>query len=199
MANKISCLCNTAAILVILTWFISLPVFYGIFAFGDYEKWECYASQDNAITQPWKGLESPPEDYHNVSGNFKMLNVWGFSNFMAPFAIGISFLFFWCFYAMCCGCDKGNNYAGGQSAFLLSLVAVSYFSHFIAMIVMRLRHAGRVCSGDLYEGLSFGTLTSEEPYLHKTGTWLFYNLTSHFYLFMVGLTGTFFMAGLKHY
>ena len=70
MAKSIGCLSSILAYLVICSWFISLPIFYGIFAFGEYENWECYASQDYAINEPWEGPGSPPEDYHNVSGNF---------------------------------------------------------------------------------------------------------------------------------
>ena len=70
MVKAIACLSSIVAVLAGLAYVVSLPVFYGIFAFGDVENWKCYASQDHAITEPWQEPESPPEDYHDVSGKF---------------------------------------------------------------------------------------------------------------------------------
>ena len=109
MAKVIACTSTVLAVLILLAYVISLPVFYGMFALGDIENWTCYATQDSAITQPWLGRLSPPDDYHDVSGNFYMLNLWGFSNFMAPFGIGFLFLFCWCLYGICCGSREGMS------------------------------------------------------------------------------------------
>ena len=123
-----------------LAYIISLPVFYGLFSFKkDWDNWECYASQDHDILVPWSNdFEDPPEDYHNVSANFQMVNLWGFINFTAPIALMIVCGLPACF----CDCTEV------VAIITACLFAMSYISHFFTMIVMRWRHAGRVCAGD---------------------------------------------------
>ena len=85
-------------------------------------------------------------------------------------------------------------------AFLFACLAASYVSHFITMAVMRLRHAGRVCSGDFSDEFPFLKLgTQQEPYLHQTGTWLFYSLTTQVYSIMAFITGLSFVMGSERY
>ena len=68
-----------------------------------------------------------------------MLNLWGFINFMV--AIGV---------AVCAGLSSivSDTCAEVILGIGLALTALSYLSHFITLLVMRWRHAGRVCSGD---------------------------------------------------
>ena len=83
------------AALGVLAYVVSLPVFYGLFTFSDYEDWECYASQDSSADVPWDlSLGSAPDSYHNVSDNFYMVNLWGFCNFAIAAGIGCC--------SMCC-------------------------------------------------------------------------------------------------
>ena len=90
----------------------------------------------------------PPGDYHDVSGNFYMLNLWGFINFMVPPGIGCLVGFFSCF-RRC----RDNECGAIFGAFMMFMVGLSYFSQLITMSVMRWRHAGRVCSGDFTDNL----------------------------------------------
>ena len=177
---------------IIAAYVISLPVLYGKLTFGDGESWSCYASQDHGKDKPWlHGDTDVPHDYHDVSGNFEMLTMWGFINFMAPFGIGIL--------ALCGGlCSK--DCSAGIGAALGILNAASYLAHMITMLVMRFRHAGRVCSGDFEPEFSFLGLGDEEiqPYLHKTGTWLFYAITTQLYAIAMVVSGTSFIAGCEH-
>ena len=84
-----TCLTITLAVILTLSYVIALPVLYGIFSFAGYEDWECYASQDSSSTVPWDlALGDPPSDYHDVSGNFNMVNLWGFINFAVAIGIG---------------------------------------------------------------------------------------------------------------
>ena len=124
-----------------ICYVISFPVFYGLFAFSDYENWDCYALQDHSVTTPWMGDPNDvPGDYHNVSANFYMVNLWGFINFVAPPGI-------FCFF-LCCSCIFKGDMAEILASLAGCLVGISFFGHLFTMLVMRWRHAGRVCSGD---------------------------------------------------
>ena len=94
-----------------------------------------------------------------------MINIWGFCNFMGPFGIGILWLVLSC---LCCAWDR---YSGKSEclialvAFLFACLVASYVSHYITMAVMRLRHAGRVCSGDFDSDFSLFELgVQKQPY-----------------------------------
>ena len=100
MAKAIGYLGTCTAAIIVVGYMISFPVFYGLFAFSDYENWDCYALQDHSVTTPWMGDPNDvPGDYHNVSANFYMVNLWGFINFVAPLGIG-------CFYLCCMLVDR---------------------------------------------------------------------------------------------
>ena len=177
------------AVILLLSYIISLPVFYGIFSFGDIESWQCYAAQDHSANVPWDMTEGPvPGNYHNVKDNFDVINLWGFINFMLMIGFG------------CCGaclafCDKdcGSAVVGIG----LAGTGLSYLSHFIAMLIMRFRHAGRVCAGDYDTQFDFykPLEPSEEPFLHKTGSWLFYASTTHIYLILLAISMSTFFIG----
>ena len=51
--KAIPCMAIVLAILVLISYFIALPVFYGIFYFGEIESWQCYASQNYLNNVPW--------------------------------------------------------------------------------------------------------------------------------------------------
>ena len=177
------------AALVVLVYVVSLPVFYGLFSFSDYEDWECYASQDSSADVPWDlSLGSAPDSYHNVSDNFHMVNLWGFCNFAIAAGIG------------CCGlcCALFNNELASISlAIGLGLTFLSYFVHFLTLLVMRWRHAGRVCAGDFNDNLHFYRPLEDEvkPFLHMTGSWLFYSGATQIYLIFMVISGISFIAG----
>uniref|UniRef100_A0A7S3I3D2 Uncharacterized protein n=1 Tax=Favella ehrenbergii TaxID=182087 RepID=A0A7S3I3D2_9SPIT len=138
-------------------------------------------------------LGDPPGDYHNVSDNFYMVNLWGLINFLTPFGIGC-----------CAGCFavlfRDSDLSAIIGGILLMLNALSYLAHFITMLVMRYRHAGRVCSGDYDSDLHFWRPFEdpESPFLHKTGTWFFYVVVTQLYLICMGISGISFYAGVEH-
>ena len=50
--------------------------YYGFIGEGD---WDCYATQDDYVLAPFdNALGSPPDDYHHVNANFKIVCIWGF-------------------------------------------------------------------------------------------------------------------------
>ena len=125
-----------------------------------------------------------------MSGNFDMVNLWGFINFMVPFGIGCCTL---------CLSICSRETGGICAAMLFVLLGFSYFSQLLTMSVMRWRHAGRVCSGDFVDNLHIWApkMGTEEPYLHMTGSWLFYVQATHLYAMGMAVAGISFIAGLR--
>ena len=190
MPKVLGCLNSVFAGCVGVAFIISLPVFYGIFAFGDHEDWTCYASQDSDVTLPWTGPEQHPDDYIDVGQNFYMVNLWGFCNFCIPFGIGI------CSLACLCFSEDCSAIFAGVCFFCLFL---SYLAHLITMAVMRFRHAGRVCSGDFYDNFGFFDISVDEPYLHMTGQWFFYSLATQLYAVAATVVGVSVVVGMESY
>ena len=121
-----------------------------------------------------------------------MLNLWGFINFMVLIFAG------------CCALTGSACRTGECCIILAAMVAfltgLSYLGQFFTMIVMRSRHAGRVCSGDFNTEFQFWKLNQvEEPYLHMTSTWLFYSIVTQLYFAMMVVSGMSFFAGLDSY
>ena len=142
------------------------------------------------MTVPWVGPGEPPSNYHNVTDEFRMINNWGFWNFMILPMILCLFLSM----KQICGND---DCAESLSAVMCMLLMLSYISHLLAMTIYRWRHSGRVCSGDYNGELQFylpfsGTL---EPYLHLNGSWFFYSLASQIYVCMIVVSGSSFVNG----
>ena len=124
-----------------------------------------------------------------------MINTWGFYNFMAPYGILILWLLLLVF-----SCSRQNDQKEEcllvLATFLFGCLAISYVIHFITMAVMRLRHAGRVCSGDFDIDFPLFRLgVQKQPYQYLTGTWLFYSLATQFYSIIVFITGFSFVVG----
>ena len=166
MAKAVGLCLSVLTVLICISYIIALPTFYGIFAFGDHENWDCYASQDRSDTKPYDGdMDNIPDKYHNVTENFRMINLWGFWNFMLPFGIG-------CLTGIgkCCCCT--SSYSDGPAIFAGSMfffLGLSYISHFATMATMRWRHAGMVCSGDFvpeFNNFWSPLMAGEKPYLH---------------------------------
>ena len=97
---------------------------------------------------------------------------------------------------------------GGCFAFLIGLAFVNYVSHFITLMIMRWRHAGKICSGDYYDGydeLDFGRYSlfgatipeNEYNYIHQTGMFLWYAIQSQFFFILVMISGGTFYAGME--
>ena len=141
---------------------------------------------------PWTDQSaSPPDNYHNVGSNFYVVNLWGFINFAVITGTGLC--------ATLCACiDEGLG--AGILAAGSFLVGLSYISHFFTMIVMRWRHAGRVCAGDFDPDLHlYSPLDGNEgtkPFLHSAGSLFFYIQATHLYIMLMLATSASFAAGI---
>ena len=118
-----------------------------------------YASADS--DSPYLGLEMPPpDDYTNVADSFRMVNTWGFYNFVAPFGIGLLACCLLCCFSFVCKLDEyaSRDFAGATTVVLFVGNFISFLANLVAAAVVRFGHTGRVCSGDYNSELSFFTL-----------------------------------------
>ena len=80
------------------------------------------------------------------------------------------------------------------------ILGPSYFSHFITLMVMRFRHAGKVCSGDYLEVPNrYSLFDATEPYLHDAGSFLYYAMNSQFVVILAAMAGTALTIGMKEF
>ena len=56
------------------------------------------------------------------------------------------------------------------------IIVVSWLAWMFTVVVMRYRHAGKVCAGDYDEAFSRWSFdTAQKPYLNEEATWLSYS------------------------
>ena len=80
------------------------------------------------------------------------------------------------------------------------ILSPSWFTHFITLMVMRWRHAGKVCSGDYLDVPNrYSLFDAKEPYLHDTGSFLYYAINSQFVLMIAAMSGAALMIGMKEF
>ena len=79
----------------------------------------------------------------------------------------------------------------------MPLAVVSHLTHFLTMMILRWRHAGKTCSGDyLSDPSRFSLFEAVPPYLHNAGSFLFYAILSQFFGLVAGLAGLGFLIGV---
>ena len=140
--------------------------YYGFIGEGD---WECYATQDD-VNVPWDPSDGDaPGDYHHVNANFQVVCIWGFFQYLSVVLLWLVYFFD--------DIDEREDWKGLAAA----LVGVDHFAHFITLMVMRWRHAGKVCSGDYETDVNrYSLFEANNPYLHNAGSFLFYAIISQF-------------------
>ena len=137
------CLSCYGHLVVVVFWSALIAGFfyYGFYDEGD---WTCYATQDKDIRLPWENKNGvdPPDEYHNVNANFKVVCIWGFFNYLLA-------LILW----LCVLLVRFENIPEIVGIGLW-LVGGGWFAHFLTMMIMRWRHAGKTCSGDYFDEVS---------------------------------------------
>ena len=123
------------------------------------------------------------DDYHDVNANFDVICIWGFIDYLLVYLIFAYIAF-----------TKEIH----EVVFLpIFLTGVSHFTHFIVMMVLRWRHAGKVCSGDYLDTPNrYSLFDAQEPYLHNAGSFIYYAILSQFLMMVVGITGTTMFVGM---
>ena len=93
--------------------------------------------------------------------------IWGFFQYLFSLILWLVFFFD--------DIDEHEALKGGA----LALLICDHMAHFITMMVMRWRHAGKVCSGDYFTDVNrYSLFDANAPYLHDAGSFLFYAIMS---------------------
>ena len=154
--------------------------FYGFSGEGD---WTCYALNDEQLV-PWDAsMGDRSDDYHNVNANFGVICIWGFIDYLCVYLI---FLYL-------ASAKEPNEVV----TLPIVVTALSHFVHFITMMILRWRHAGKVCSGDYLDTPNrYSLFDAQEPYLHNAGSFIYYAILSQFLMMVVGITGAIMLVGI---
>ena len=141
----------------------------------------------------------PPDGYTNVADSFKMVNMWGFYNFVSLLGSGLLLCCLFCCCRLVFGMSKHEirDYVFPCGGLLFIGFLLSYFANLVTIAVERFGHSGRVCSGDYDSELSIFTLEQQKPYLHLSGSWFFYYLATLNYSIAVIISGSSFIAGKR--
>ena len=154
--------------------------FYGFKGEGD---WTCYALNDDSLV-PWNSsMGDRSDDYHNVNANFDVICIWGFIDYLSVYLIFLYLAF--------------AKDVHEIIALPITVVGFSHFAHFLTMMILRWRHAGKVCSGDYLDTPNrYSLFDAQEPYLHNAGSFIYYAIMSQFLMLVVGITGTATFVGM---
>ena len=154
--------------------------YYGFKGEGD---WTCYALNDD-VNEAWTSEMGPrSDDWHDVNANFDVICIWGFFDYLCVYLIFLYIAF--------------AREVSEIVALPMVVVGMSHFTHFIVMMVLRWRHAGKVCSGDYLDTPNrYSLFDAEEPYLHNAGSFIYYAILSQFLMMIVAITGTTTFVGM---
>ena len=139
--------------------------YYGFFGEGT----TCYATQNKHKTEPWDFEIDPdvPDSYHHVNANFTIVCIWGFLQYLA--------VLIW--YSLLLVKPKITN--AREFGKYTAYIGIIHVAHFLTLMIMRWRHAGKVCSGDYLESPNrYSLFDSKANYLHDTGSFLYYAICS---------------------
>ena len=127
-----------------------------------------------------------PDDYHDVNSNFRVVCIWGFFLYIILFVASVYFTL------------TARNVS--YNPIIITGLVMLWLAHFLTMMIMRWRHAGKVCSGDyLDEPNRYSLFDAKEPYLHNAGSFLYYTIISQFMLVIGSFSGFFIMIGMSEF
>ena len=120
----------------------------------------CYAYSDKSLTE---AMPEGGDNLHTILTNFNLVNMWGGITFGLAVLLML-YAHFKLWY---------DRYSADWLACPAIILGLNWFGYFLCLMSVRLRHAGKVCSGDyLPERLLFHDNIS--PYLHNQGLFLWY-------------------------
>ena len=175
----LKCIGYFAYLLSMLTFY----AFFGLLTAGHFIAYfegssqDCYAYSDKSL------LEAYPtggDNLHNVLTNFNLVNMWGGITFGLTTLLLLTYqVSLW----------RDSYYRSDNWSVCPGMtLGASWFGYFLCLMSVRLRHAGKVCSGDfLPNRLLFGENTP--PYLHNQGLFLWYAIVAQWGFFIVMISG----------
>ena len=133
-------------------------------------------------------IQNDDHSLHDVTSNFRVVTIWGF------FTYALMVLTF-----LCLMCSGEDGCLTPCLAIVGCVIGLSWISHFLTLMIMRWRHAGKVCSGDYLTDINRYAIHAEKPpYLHDTGSFLFYAINSQFFFMFVMASGASIYAGMEN-
>ena len=138
---------------------------HGFFFFQSLTIDDCWATQHhhNTVAYPADGMATHE---HNVSANFRCVNMFGLI-----FFLGMTLTMM---YAHCRAACEDYYDPSDLIALWLFFLFVVWCCYFLTLMIMRLRLAGRVCSGDYLANPRLFRADDPSPYIHDNGNFLWY-------------------------
>ena len=98
---------------------------------------------------------------------------------------------------ICMMCLSSRQIDSSWFIFFVGVTSMSHLAHFITMMVLRWRHAGKTCSGDfLTTPNRYSLFDAQAPYLHDAGSFLYYAIISQFTLMVAAMAGGGIIGGM---
>ena len=146
---------------------------YGHYYFGYQggisDEYTCYAPNDKDYKVPWpieEEIQQPPDNYNDVTHNFKMCARFGFYTYSAMVII-FTFLSF----AKSCRPDQSTVMSWG--AICLFPFSLVYLANLLFVMVYIWRQDGKICSGHFLQENQIHLIHEpKEPYLIEAGFFL---------------------------
>ena len=165
-------------------FFIGLAVGHGYFYATSFNVEDCYAHQsDKNDFLPYTVVSQGGKGYQNVSENFRIVNLMGLIAFSF---IGLILMYIHAALAY------DNDYEISGSFFFLGLASiVMWLVYYFTLLVMRLRHAGLVCSGQYlgHPHTFHNGVIAGPPYIKENGTFMYYAMIGEALFFVVMISG----------
>ena len=150
-------------------YYLSMLIWYAFFAtiaaghfffYFNQNPGFCFAYSQKSLTE---AFPSGGDNLHDVSTNFKLVNMWGGITFaLITLLLMIAHFSLW-----------RDRYGAEWIICPAVVLAINWVGYFLCLMSVRLRHAGKVCSGDyLPNRLLFNENLS--PYIHNSGLFLWY-------------------------
>ena len=156
-----------------LFWYFCFAIIIyinGLLVAESYSKPDCYASNSKDDLNVYTSDATNVDKMHNVSANFRYVNYSGLIFFCCAI---LTMLYFQCRFSL-------DKYHRIKDAFFLWFLVLflMWVNCFLMLLIFRLRHAGKVCSGDYLEPKRL-IAHEESPYIHNNGLFLWYVMVAH--------------------
>ena len=168
-----------AKLIAYFLYYISFLAYYGFFLtltaghfyfyLMSFDKGNCYAFQDKNNETAYLLIDVPGGSL-DVSNNFRVVNLMGFISF---FFITLTMMYV--HFKMSC-----TSYYSPRDCMALWMITLFllWACYYLTLLVMRLRHAGKVCSGDYLDHPRLFDNVVNSPYIHDNGLFLWYSMIS---------------------
>ena len=162
------------------SFFFALAAGHAYFYIQSFYRDDCWASNNKHNNAVYTDSGQADKE-HNISQNFRVVNMFGLI-FFAFLSLTLMYL-----HARL-SCDR---YYDPHDAFFLWMFALFllWCCYFLTLMIMRLRHAGCVCSGDFLPDKRLFHSEADPTYIHDNGNFLWYVMIAHAGFVVVMVSG----------